>query len=115
MDNRFPVALRLVEASQFKAVFNKPKRSHGRALTVLFQPTSVGFARLGTAIAKKKTRTGVERNRIKRVIKESFRLHQHRFESVDLIVLARDGVTQFTNVALFKELSEHWNRVGLSD
>ncbi len=49
-------------------------------------------ARLGLAISKKHARRSVDRNRIKRIAREAFRISKHRLPPVDIIVLSRAGV-----------------------
>jgi ribonuclease P protein component len=49
------------------------------------QPSS----RLGLAISKKQIRRAVDRNRLKRHIRESFRHHRKRLTGLDLVVMAR--------------------------
>jgi len=66
-------------------------------------------ARLGLAIAKKQIPRAVDRNRIKRVVRESFRilqLHEH-----DFVVLARRDTVTATNAQLFLSLKHHWDRL----
>ncbi len=52
-----------------------------------------GSARLGMAIARKRARTAVLRNRIKRLVRERFRRLQHDWPAIDLIVLLRGPMT----------------------
>jgi len=48
--------------------------------------------RLGLAISRKVARTAVARNRIKRVIRESYRHWQQRLGVLDIVVLGRSGI-----------------------
>jgi ribonuclease P protein component len=48
-----------------------------------------GHARLGLSIAARSVGDSVERNRIRRLVRETFRLQQHEFPPIDLIVSAR--------------------------
>jgi ribonuclease P protein component len=66
-------------------------------------------ARLGLAIAKKLLPRAVDRNRIKRIVRESFRLHQ--LQEYDFVVLARRDTGTATNDQLFLSLKHHWNRL----
>ena len=68
-------------------------------------------ARLGLAIAKKHVKLAVDRNRIKRVIRESFRHHRQQISGLDLVVLARAGTAPLTNKQLFSSLEYHWKRL----
>lgn len=66
-------------------------------------------ARLGLAIAKKQLPRAVDRNRIKRVVRESFRLLQ--MQEHDFVVLARRDTVTATNAQLFLSLKHHWDRL----
>ena len=49
-------------------------------------PNSAARSRLGLVVAKKVTRSAVERNYMKRVLRELFRLNRHRLGHVDLVI-----------------------------
>jgi len=68
-------------------------------------------ARLGLAVAKKHVRRAVDRNRIKRVVRESFRRQQHRLKGLDLVVLVKPGIQKVDNRTLFAALQTHWQRL----
>jgi ribonuclease P protein component len=48
-------------------------------------------ARLGLVVAKKHLKRAVDRNRFKRLVRESFRSHQEQLAGLDVVVLARNG------------------------
>lgn len=70
-----------------------------------------GEARLGLAIAKKQVRRAVDRNRIKRVVRESFRHHRLELASMDCVVMARRDTSAAANEELFASLEQHWKRL----
>lgn len=74
----------------------------------------MGEARLGLAIAKKHVKLAVGRNRIKRVIRDSFRHHQQLLMGLDLVVLTRTGAVDQPNKRLFSSLEAHWKRLAES-
>jgi ribonuclease P protein component len=53
----------------------------------------------------------VERNRVRRIIRESFRLHQHELPSVDLVVSARPRVRGASGAELRASLATLWKKV----
>ena len=67
--------------------------------------------RLGLAVAKKQVRLAVDRNRIKRVIRDSFRCHRQLLVGLDLVVLARKNTAGMSNDQLFSSLETHWQRL----
>ena len=71
-------------------------------------------SRLGLAVGKKRIRRAVARNRIKRLIRESFRHHAHLLPGLDVVVLCRCDATP-GNDALRRSLESHWRRIAQSD
>lgn len=67
--------------------------------------------RLGLAISRRVARSAVARNRIKRVVRESFRRNRGRLPALDIVVLARQAATGTDNRALFESLERHWQRL----
>ena len=106
---RFSRQVRLTQAQEFSRIFDKPVRSKVGGLIVLARRNDLGYPRLGLAIAKKNVRAATGRNRIKRLIRESFRQHQSKLCGIDIVVLTRPGVGDRSNPVLFKALEKHWN------
>ena len=107
----FPREQRLLNGAQFNHVFAAPRRSSDRYFTVLARANDCARARLGLAVAKKRIRLAVGRNRVKRLVRESFRHHANLLGAVDVIVLSRfDGKAD--NASLSRSLLAHWKRLG---
>jgi ribonuclease P protein component len=77
-------------------------------MTVLATPNQLKYPRLGLAISRKVARTAVARNRVKRVIRESFRHRQTRLGALDIVVLGRAGVTTQSKKTLHAALELLW-------
>jgi len=104
----FPPKLRLLEPEEFKRVFAKPERSSDKYFTVLATASSLTHPRLGLAIAKKSVKRAVDRNRIKRSARESFRLQQHEIIPLDFVVMARREAAVESSKVLQASLDKHW-------
>jgi ribonuclease P protein component len=70
-----------------------------------------GPARLGLAIAKKAAPLAVDRNRVKRLIREHFRHNQQRLPAVDLVFYGQAGLARLDNQQLRERLAEIWLKV----
>lgn len=108
----FDKSRRLLNSSDFSVVFDNPpyKASHAQVL-LLAKASNTPKCRLGLVIAKKNIKHAVDRNRLKRLIRESFRLKQHNLPAIDAIVLARRGADKLSNAELFSILDKLWARV----
>lgn len=70
----FPKAARLRNPSEFRLVYSSGKRYDGRLMTAFVRPNDLAQNRLGITASRKVSRRAVERNRLKRLLRESFRL-----------------------------------------
>lgn len=68
-------------------------------------------ARIGMTVSRRVSPRAVTRNRIKRQIRESFRLHQVKFPSLDVVVVARTPAATAEKHVLARSLGEHWKRL----
>ncbi len=67
-------------------------------------------ARLGLAISKKKIRTAAARNRIKRLVRESFRLRCRNLSSIDIVVLAASDAQLAPSQTLTSSLTLYFEK-----
>ena len=79
--------------------------------TVLYCPNELDQPRLGMVMARKRVRRSVDRNRLKRVVRESFRRALQQLGSLDLVVIAKSAAVDATNATVFSSLADHWRRV----
>jgi ribonuclease P protein component len=64
---------------------------------------------LGLAISRKHIKRAVGRNRIKRLIRESFRQHQDELSGWDIVVMLRQDASALSNQAIYESLRKHWH------
>lgn len=107
--NGFPRSLRLIKAEDFKQVFANASKSSDALLCVLARTNGLDTPRLGLAISKRNVRKAADRNRIKRISRESFRLNQHQLAGLDFVVMARTPAIQADHEKLFRSLQRHWD------
>lgn len=108
----FTKALRLLCAADFKPVFdNAPFRASHQYFLILARLNNQAQPRLGLVMAKKHMRLAVERNRMKRLIRESFRLQQQDLTGLDIVVLSRKGMDSLSNNEFTQQLNQQWQRI----
>nr|WP_249325321.1 ribonuclease P protein component [Halomonas boliviensis] len=108
----FPRQLRLLNAGDFSHVFEQADlKVHGKGMMALVRLSTRGHPRLGLVVSKKNVKRAVDRNRFKRLVRESVRLRQHQLPSVDIVVLARRGVQDIDNDTLHRQLHGMWKRL----
>ncbi len=106
----FSRELRLLTPSQFKYVFQDPLRASSPEITILARQNDLEHPRLGLTVAKKHLKRAHDRNRIKRVCRESFRTLQHQLPAYDFIIVAKAGIGKLDNRTLFATLDKLWKR-----
>ena len=68
-------------------------------------------SRLGIVVAKKKVRRAHERNRVKRLARESFRLNQQQLDVLDIVVMPKLGIEAVPNAELHQQLQFAWQKL----
>ncbi|MCC5858872.1 MAG: ribonuclease P protein component [Ectothiorhodospiraceae bacterium] len=107
----FPRKARLLASAEFGRVFAGAERVADRYFTVLGVSNDRGEARLGLAISKRAARRAVDRNRIKRVIRESFRHCRPELPSLDIVVMARPAAATAETEELSRAMDKLWQRL----
>ena len=105
---------RLLKPTEFKRVFQRPIRSGDDSFRILARTNDTQCHRLGMAVSKKSCRKAVGRNRIKRVVRESFRAGmtgQKPGNTLDFVVLPTAQATHQNNQVLIDSLSAHWQKL----
>jgi ribonuclease P protein component len=80
-------------------------------MSVLAVANTLGYARLGLALSRKAVPLAVNRNRIKRLVRESFRSEQAHLGSIDVVIVGRRGLDQLENRDIRESLKKHWTRL----
>lgn len=110
-DHGFPPSQRLRRPGEFDAVFKKAQlRVNYRALLFLAKPNDMNHSRLGIVVGKKAAPRAVERNRLKRLMRESFRLNC-TMETVDIVIVARPPARDYPNRQLLELMNQAWREL----
>lgn len=108
---KFSRQSRLLKPVQFRSVFKEPIRSDDHYFRVLARANDNTLHRLGMAVSKKACARAVDRNRIKRVIRECFRNRmagQVEGEMLDFVVVPKHTAVGENNKTLDHSLINHW-------
>lgn len=104
VDRGFPKSSRLLNADDYQTVFNQSRyKVSCRNFLILATPNPGPASRLGLVVAKKNVNRAVQRNRIKRQIREWFR-HTELKICLDLVVLVRRDTDKLPNHQLMQKL-----------
>ena len=85
----FPKSHRLRNGAEFRAVYDTAVKKNQGPITVFAKPNALAHPRLGLSVPKR-VGSSPRRNRIKRLLRESFRLCQHDWPTgYDIVVVVR--------------------------
>jgi ribonuclease P protein component len=101
----------LHQPAEFREVKRRGKKFADAFFSLSVLANHETHARLGLSIATRTFGTAVARNRIKRLARESFRLHQYLLPPVDVTVSARDAARQARPLDLRASLDKHWKSI----
>jgi ribonuclease P protein component len=104
-----PRTARLLDGAQFKTVFAHRRSCGNELFRVHYVPSDQ--ARLGMAVSRRVSRRAVVRNRIRRQIRESFRLWRDRLPPMDYVVVARSAASRADRHALREKIEQLWQRI----
>ncbi len=106
-----PREARIRRPADFAALRTSSGRLGGRCFHLRYAPNALGHARLGLAISKRVSKRAVERNRIKRLVRESFRQLRQQLPAVDVMVMARDHAAGVAGPLLLTQMDELWKKL----
>ena len=93
MSTRFPRSARVRTSAEYAAVFERARRTSEPLLSVHWH-AHASPARLGLAVSRKVDKRAVERNRLKRALREQFRQLRPNLPGGDYVVVARPPATR---------------------
>nr|BET44926.1 MAG: ribonuclease P protein component [Candidatus Aschnera chinzeii] len=105
----FSKKLKLSSYKEFEYVFQKPKFSYSKTMIIFGRFNFLKYPRLGISIPKKYVKYAHERNRIKRLVREYFRLHKNIFPSMDFVVLIKNSFININSKTITKKIEIVWH------
>lgn len=104
--------LRLRKRHEYEAVFAHDCAVSGRLFVVRVKPNGLSSPRLGIIASKKALPRAVDRNRGKRLARETFRLVLQDLAALDVVVQLRSGLVKRDNAVARQELRGLFARAG---
>lgn len=102
---------RIRKRSDYLRLFKEGKRIHGDCFVVNYLENSLGNTRLGITVSKK-VGCAVIRNRIKRLVREYFRLNKARITGAyDMNIVARPGIADFSTQKINQALEQIYSEI----
>lgn len=105
----FPRHVRLLNAGDYQSVFNgTSSKVFAGEFLLLARKRDDDQTRLGLIVSKKTDKRAVGRNRIKRLVRDSFRHNKIPLSGLDIVFLARHGIKELENADLHNRLDKAW-------
>ncbi len=114
-DLRLPRTARLLRPADFTALRGHSLRIATRNFVAEYRNTSNPGPRLGMAVSRRVSKRAVVRNRIRRTIRESFRLHRASLPQIDILLIARTFAADQVNAVLRADLETIWRKLAAAD
>lgn len=111
MSERFNKAERLLNKADYGHTFKIGSKIHGKLFMVVTSKNTHVNARLGIAVSRKVSLRAVVRNRIKRQIRESFRLNKNVIQGRDCIVIAKKKAADMSKSEIRSSLDSLWQKI----
>ena len=107
----FTPAHRLHRKAEFDLLYREGRRYADNFFLALARDNSLAHPRLGLSISAKAVGNAVNRNRVKRVVRESFRLNLTRLPAADIVINARGSAKTAENEFLMRSLEQLWDKL----
>ena len=110
-NHTFSKSNRLLKPSEFQNIYKHGQWVANRELVANFKSQNNHTSRLGITVSKKVSKRAIDRNRIKRQIREWFRRKKQLCVDFDLIITAKPSAKIKTNQEIQHSLDDLWRKV----
>jgi ribonuclease P protein component len=105
---------RIRKRGEYVRLSREGRRCHNPHFTAVYGPARAAHCRLGVTVTKK-VGNASQRNRIKRLVREHFRLNRHGLSGEwDINIIARREAAELTNDQIFQSLQDLFDRISES-
>lgn len=102
----FSVDQRVHDPHTYRWVMQPKKRIFNKHFVVYHRVHPIDYSRVGVIVSKRTAKHAVVRNRIKRVVREWFRLNHHSIKAQSLVIIAKKSAASVQNQELTTCLHE---------
>lgn len=102
MNLTLPTYRRIRQTTEFEHVFKKRRKVYVGKLLTYYCHNQLEHPRFGVVISKRNLQHAVDRNRVRRVLKELFRLNQHQLPAYDMVIVAQKGIGNLQDQELWQ-------------
>ena len=103
---------RLLSPSEFKPLFDNPQwRASSQHFLLLVSENRLAAARLGIVIGKRRVKRAVDRNLLRRLMRESFRHLGPELAGLDIVILVRANIDHPNKATTAAELGKVWTKL----
>lgn len=106
-----PRCARLLKPADFSALRGASRRVGASHFVAEVGNTVQSCCRLGQAVSRRVSKRAVDRNRIKRVVRESYRHARSGLPARDILLIARSSAVAQSNLALREDLARLWGKL----
>jgi len=107
----FRSSQRIRASAEFDSVYKNGRRAGDAYFGVAFRANRLDGPRLGMSVGVRMLGSSVARNRLRRLIRESFRQRQRELPGVDIVITARTAAKGAATEELRKSLETHWQNL----
>jgi ribonuclease P protein component len=108
---RFQPAQRLRRPAEFQQVYAQGRKFGNEYFSAAVHANQIAHPRLGLSIAARTVGNAVQRNRVKRVVRDSFRRQQGKLPAADIVIGARMAARTAAKAQLHIGLQQLWDRI----
>ena len=105
---RFKRTSRLLNRPSFQAVFQAKKKRFCGSFVIYSQKNQLNHPRIGIILSKKQVRLACDRNRLRRIIRESFRHHRNSLPNSDFVLVGLNRMQQLTSKEIVLCIEKQW-------
>lgn len=110
--NAFHRCNRLLSSAEFQPLFNQPDyRVGGQHILLLASENQSDNGRIGLVVGKRRVRHAVQRNNVRRISRESFRLRKQQLAGLDVIILVKATIERVDKPTFRAEITRLWDKL----